>query len=188
MTFDEYLKYDGPMNLYLAQIPLYKKISEQDIELIGIPVNPKKIIGTLNDVLLSNSRVCQPQFVDQEIDSINLWASRGKADSGWHYDSYNNYLVVMNGMKVIWLSKPTQRVGWDKWQSIHREDYNHVQEGNQQWMPKNSRYVIVKKCQAIFIPRGWLHRVISVEDSVAINIWFGGSKANGRSPLKFHLR
>ena len=56
-----------------------------------------------------------PRFIDKSIDSINLWESRGFTDSGWHYDSYENYLILIEGLKIIWIAYPCQNIGWDQW-------------------------------------------------------------------------
>ena len=48
-----------------------------------------------------------PRFIDKQIDSINLWESRGFTDSGWHYDSYENYLILIEGLKIVWVAHPS---------------------------------------------------------------------------------
>jgi len=51
-----------------------------------------------------------------QITSINLWCSRGYTDSGWHYDSYDNFLGVSEGMKIVWLAK---KVNWREWVGVY---------------------------------------------------------------------
>ena len=111
MSFDDYMNYQGPLNLYLAQLPLYKRITEKDVEILDRELRPPQVLKLLNDQ--NSHKVLLPEFVNEQIDSINLWATRGSTDSGWHYDSYDNFLVVMQGLKVVWLAYPTNRTHWD---------------------------------------------------------------------------
>lgn len=49
---------------------------------------------------------------------VHLWCSKGYTDSGWHYDSYNNYLGVVEGVKIVYLSR---KADWSKFVAVTNE-------------------------------------------------------------------
>jgi hypothetical protein len=81
-----------------------------------------------------------------EVNSINLWCSRGYTDSGWHYDSYDNFLGVSEGLKIVWLAKTTN---WQHWIGVYDSSYNHIKDHAS---TIKSRYVLLKPNELLFIP------------------------------------
>ena len=51
--------------------------------------------------------------------NVFLWCSKGFTDSGWHYDSYENYLGVVEGTKIVYLRKKCK--DWSLFESVCSE-------------------------------------------------------------------
>lgn len=129
---------------------------------------------------------------DIVIQSINLWHAPQSCCTNVHYDEHDNLLIVTNGVKLVELCPPgcIQASGVYSAHANHprllRRDNNKcIQRDIQSTLKrKKGRTHIVKVAagEALFIPLGWWHRVISkcdINDAnregngcTAINVWF----------------
>ncbi|CAD8145051.1 unnamed protein product [Paramecium pentaurelia] len=106
---------------------------------------------------------CPKQLNDSG--NVFLWCSKGFTDSGWHYDSYENYLGVVEGTKIVYLRNKC--INWSQFESVCSEQYNHLKKGQKLL----SKFVILQKNEMLYIPQGMLHRVISYDSTIGVNVW-----------------
>jgi hypothetical protein len=85
MSLDEYFKYIGDITLYMTQINLLELHSSEKL---------KEIISYSN---LEN-------LIDEKFLRINIWHSFKETLSKFHYDSYENFLYVIKGIKTVLLA------------------------------------------------------------------------------------
>ena len=129
------------------------------------------------------------------IHSINLWHAPQSCCTNVHYDEHDNLLIVTNGVKIVELCPP----GCIQASGVYSAHANHpkllrrcgnmqiesIQQDIQSTLErKNGRTQIVTVAagEALYIPLGWWHRVISKCDQndtigeangcTAINVWF----------------
>eukprot|EP00986_Skeletonema_menzelii_P010057 scaffold4742_cov149-Skeletonema_menzelii.AAC.9 len=131
---------------------------------------------------------------DIVIHSINLWHAPQPCCTNVHYDEHDNLLIVTNGVKIVELCPP----GCIQASGVYSAHANHPkllrrcgnmpieQEIQTTLKKKNGRTQIVTVAagEALYIPLGWWHRVISKCDQndairearssgcTAINVWF----------------
>ena len=86
MTIDEYINYEGEINLYLSQINL---------------LNDSTLSNKLKNIL-NYSKL--EDFSNSEFSRINIWHSYKNTLSQFHYDSYENFLYLCKGKKIFTLS------------------------------------------------------------------------------------
>jgi len=170
-TFRDFLNYEGPYNLYLAQFPLYEKqntlresnllIKEQSFE------NEKSLLQKLFDKEKDFLKICLK--LKGNIHRVNLWFSKKETFSHLHYDSYDNFLFMLKGKKIFNLFPPNDY-------SIKCESVltNSFQQSKQLCKSRRKLQIELKNNEAIFIPQGWYHDVSSFGEGniIAVNIWF----------------
>lgn len=120
MPLKQFLEYDGIMVLYLAQYPIYTKLTHELFYFPQKTINSGKLkcfqqkLRKLNQENFKkvSHRVVFPQFLQNspflksKLSRINVWASKNKTKSKLHYDFYENFLTVLKGRKTVYLWKP----------------------------------------------------------------------------------
>lgn len=86
-----------------------------------------------------------PSYISNDCESIQLWCSKGYTDSGWHYDSYDNYLGVIQGVKVVYLSS---KCNWRDFEPITSDNYNHAKKNAY----IKGKFIVLRKDDVLFIP------------------------------------
>jgi hypothetical protein len=118
----------------------------------------------------------------------NLWMNLQQARSTLHYDGSDNILVLVDGTKHVTLISP---IVTPQLQPVPASDDNpnhstlsfaeveqlvsemetkHNQQENQSI--KNAYSVTLHAGDALYIPEGWWHQVLSEPCSMALNFWF----------------
>ena len=145
-------------SLYLAQCPLRSKNG------------PAPLSALLQDV-------ATPGFLDAEgLTSVNLWVSTGHTESNLHYDEYDNVLCVIEGHKTVSLFKPSSTYHFHVAPAF-AASANHTGLSPSTYTTDALR-VCVKPGQALYIPEGWWHHVVSSSSSdtgtctIGVNFWF----------------
>jgi len=131
-----------------------------------------------------------------EIHDINLWHAPQNCRTNVHYDDRDNLLMVTRGAKTVELCPP----GCIRGSGVYSEHANHpyllrkrmyntcgtkqinLEVGKTRQLKKD-RTLIISVCEgeALYIPRGWWHRVESASNlynkqpgrgCTAVNVWF----------------
>lgn len=161
--------HDVGLNLYLSQATLYSSdISKVPVQVVGL----KKEI----EILLPLSRG------ECIISQINLWMNISAARTGLHYDQYNNILVVLRGRKIVSLVSPQYLVPTRAAYLVGSGEANHsLASSAAELLEANIlqsdhvQITVLHAGDALFIPEGWWHDVVSDECSMALNFWFNSS-------------
>lgn len=169
LSFDEFLNYQGQFNLYLAQFPFYEKQTVHNT-----PLNQNNLQEKNEQNLQklfqfdSNFKAFCSRFKN-DIHRINLWFSKKETSSSLHYDSYDNFLFMLKGKKVFYVSPPDD-------ENIACESVltNSFQQAKSIKKTKPRFEITLRENEGIFLPQGWFHEVTSIgnENIIAINIWF----------------
>jgi Cupin-like domain len=161
--------HDVGLNLYLSQATLYSSdLTKVPVQVVGL----KKEIEILPPLLRSECVISQ----------INLWMNVSVARTGLHYDQYNNILVVLRGRKIVSLVSPQYLVSTHAAYLVGSGEANHSLASSAAELVEanilHSDHVqttVLHAGDALFIPEGWWHDVISDECSMALNFWFNSS-------------
>lgn len=194
VNFSEFLNYEGSSTLYLAQIPLYKQISLNDFYFYDenskkklMKREIKEKIAKINENKQSclNLQIPHPLSTvlkTQNLDSINLWLSKKPTISQWHYDSYDNFLCMVSGVKKLRILSPKHARNLLNQRSITEPFYNQASEKQKSNKKQNKNKFAneitceIKRNEAIFLPQGWYHHVESLgnegEIILALSFWF----------------
>ena len=159
---------------------------------------------------------------DISIQNINLWYAPQSCCTNVHYDDHDNLLIVTNGVKIVELSPPgciqasgiysthanhpelLQRRGNNRSDEVIQRDIQSTLERKE----GRTHIVTVNAGEALYIPLGWWHRVVShcntseaaaeghpttANGCTAINVWFDyhhPSRQNNvpKHMTGFHLR
>ena len=84
MNLDNYLQYDGSLHLYLGQINLIENQMLNDVIKVEYLKNLLPYCARFN--------------------RINVWHSQKNTISKFHFDSYQNFLTVLKGKKIVLLA------------------------------------------------------------------------------------
>lgn len=152
------------------------------------------------------------------IRNINLWHAPQTCCTNVHYDDHDNLLIVAEGVKAVELSPPGCIRGSGIYsehanhpallrRNVQNDDENNSTDGNIRTEIETTRdqkrlrthLISVSAGEALYIPRGWWHRVESTSSSgrltnrgcTAVNIWFdyeGRTDAPSKHMVPFHLR
>lgn len=152
ISFFEFLTLSSfeKINCYMAQCPMKSN------EGLSEETSLSRLLQDIKKVKIIPSDV-----------QMHLWMNIKKVESEFHYDSYENFLCVVNGEKVVELIPPGDLV---KAERLEKEAYNHAENGE-----KYGEFMVrVKKGQALYIPEGWWHRVVSKINTVAVSMTWKG--------------
>lgn len=190
LSVQEFLEYSGNLNVYLAQVPIFQKKSttqsEKQHEKIEIE---KQNLTSLRNILEKqlNLPKCM-EFLKKQMEIINVWWGRKPTTSKWHYDSYDNFLIVLRGVKKFKLLPPNSKL--IKSGGALSKSYNQAYlispeiRKKSPWKKKARNgesasqkgqilKVAVRENEILFVPQGWYHEVVSPEaETIAINFWY----------------
>lgn len=141
------------------------------------------------------------------IQSINLWHAPQSCCTNVHYDESDNLLIVTNGVKLVELCPPgcIQASGVYSAHANHpkllrRHGNTNIQREIQSTLERKkgrTHVVTVAAGEALYIPRGWWHRVISkcdINDAsregsgcTAINVWFEYQHPSRQTNVPEHM-
>ncbi|CAM9999998.1 unnamed protein product, partial [Phaeothamnion confervicola] len=125
-----------------------------------------------------------PPFVPAErLSELNVWIGGGDTTTNLHYDASHNWLFVLAGLKEVTLFPPSEtpsvRAHPACGASANHSDLS-TKEAKALAVAAAERgamTVMVAAGQALFIPEGWWHQVSSAPATVAVNVWFDGTRA-----------
>lgn len=119
--------------------------------------------------------------LDTETDT-RVWLGSKGTNSGLHSDLKDNVFVQIHGRKHLWLISP------DQTRNVYPEDDNIVNSVIDFPNPDLSTYKklrnamvlirIVEPGNFVYIPKGWWHCFVSLDDSISLNHWFGSPVAD----------
>ena len=143
---------------------------------------------------------------DIAIQSINLWHAPQPCCTNVHYDEHDNLLIVTSGVKIVELCPPEciKASGVYSTHANHPELLRRCNEVDvdadiQSTLDRKrgrTHIVTVSSGEALYIPLGWWHRVVSkcnqgttVESSgcTAINIWFDYHHSSRQNNIPNHM-
>lgn len=194
---EEFLDYNGILNLYIAQFPIYKKMKFSDFHNKSSKQTNQKlkeILGNKNKEAIKKllGKFVLPEIFMEKLDRlerVNLWCGRKRTVSKLHFDLYSNYLLVLKGKKTVFLFPPDSKMVKNSkinFQTFHEgklvkrkklkknkilKIYPKIKKKEELW---RSGLIKAELCEgeALFIPEGWYHYVISEKDTIAVNFWF----------------
>eukprot|EP00985_Skeletonema_marinoi_P028250 scaffold24369_cov216-Skeletonema_marinoi.AAC.22 len=221
MTFRELVTIDEHTHhVSASQLPILD-VDEMEQESISLNVDGKlnhqpanlelsplaSLIRLPSYLLLGNPR---NESKDVVIQNINLWHAPQSCCTNVHYDDHDNLLIVTNGVKIVELCPP----GCIQASGVYSTHANHpklLRRGNMQ--PEediqrdiqstlkrkqgSTHIVTVAAGEALYIPLGWWHRVVSKCDQhdasrrghgcTAINVWFDYHHPSRQSNVPDHM-
>ena len=145
--------------------------------------------------------------------SVKCWINgRDRVETNWHYDNYDNLLVVLEGEKTITLQPPAIAPGQEgvelyaagtdmsnhalpthpvnpRTRSRDHRPLNSVAERESEELKRREshvRTVSISAGEAIFIPSGWLHHVSSEPHTVALSHWWTSDFNKTLEPTAFY--
>ena len=147
-------------------------------------------------------------FRDSDV-QIKAWINgEFPVETNWHYDNYDNVLVVLAGRKVVkLLAPPTHSYSRNAGCHVTRprlfaagtDASNHCRQVNlgaglevDLRECQDPDEVVLEPGNALFIPAGWLHHVTSKERTVALSHWWSPEfnktlESSEFYPESFHL-
>lgn len=126
---------------------------------------------------------------------VNAWIGRSRT-SHLHFDGVDNLLVVADGRKEVILFSPWQlgnlypQLQPDlRWQSEARSTL-YLRDGETSFPKLRAapRLVAVLEAgDALWIPAGWWHEVLTPSTTIAFNFWFEAHERSRLRPTLLHL-
>lgn len=122
-----------------------------------------------------------PTFVHGDPRIINVWMGTAGSGSALHYDTYDNFLVQLSGVKVVVLvpaSAPRSAMYIRKGTAnVSAVDPRLTADELTRRFPKFAALPGVQVCtlrhgDALYIPSGHWHWVCSETRSISVNFWF----------------
>lgn len=129
----------------------------------------------------------------------NLWLGTSASTSAIHFDSNHNLLCVIRGAKTVTLFPPDAHAGLDSCvlqaAPAYTGAYHHASmtdvdcggsgrggngrdsNGTATHTAARESRVVIGSGESLFIPEGWWHTVQSEPATVAVNIWWEGTRA-----------
>ncbi|KAL6781185.1 hypothetical protein ACKKBG_A10150 [Auxenochlorella protothecoides x Auxenochlorella symbiontica] len=166
----------GSTGTYLAECPLAQAEP-------GAALSPGPLHALMADIRIPEAVKGSP------LTSINLWASLNRTASSLHYDPYCNLLVVICGRKTVRLTPPTA----DPTLRVHpvwSDSLNHADADLARSPRLPVTCVSLGPGDALFIPEGTWHSVVSTPGTLAVNFWWrsaaGAALESGATA--YHLR
>ncbi|NLP65463.1 cupin-like domain-containing protein [Paraburkholderia sacchari] len=111
-----------------------------------------------------------------------VWLGSQGTNSGLHSDLKDNVFVQIHGKKHLWLINPNQT------RNVYPEDDNIVNSAIDFPNPDLSTYKKLRSVTVlsrvlvpgdfVYIPKGWWHCLVSLEDSISLNHWYGSPVAD----------
>lgn len=191
MNIDEFLKYRGDLNLYLAQLPIFERIDLNENFKISKYQRNLATLQTLKESKNNEVMNLKLPFLQQiqnllngnKLEQINVWSSFKQTISEWHYDSYDNFLCIISGIKKIKLLPP-KFLSFFAFENVLGPNYNQIKKAKKKIDKKYIMRCQLKKNEVLFLPQGWLHYVRSRREKgeemiLAINFWFNVINKNG---------
>eukprot|EP01031_Cornospumella_fuschlensis_P037685 gene37685-45782_t len=148
------------LNLYLSQCCVYA--------------------ADASSIQIASPHVCQslPSCLQEEtIDAVNVWMNLQESKSTCHYDANHNLLIVVSGLKKVFLIPPSL-THLLKPVSCLAEAHNHSDLSFEEieliasQLPTETYVVTIRQGDALFIPEGWWHMVYSTAATHAVNVWY----------------
>ena len=195
MTVEEFLAYDGDFKLYVAQYSIYNRLTYSSFFNIsdkkGLGIKLRKDNSHRLGVFFRN--FLAPAVVGErlaDLRTVNLWINLQVSTSKLHFDLYDNVLYVVRGRKTIYLLPPGCEAVKSKVDSLISFHEGRVAKGYLRGQKKGVKVFVrsrdryrelwkvgMRKCvlregDAIRIPEGWYHFVISEPKTIAFNFWF----------------
>ncbi|XP_057517563.1 lysine-specific demethylase JMJ31 [Amaranthus tricolor] len=151
--------------IYLAQVPILNKESEQRAQLESLQ----------DDIKI-------PSFLgSKKLSSINFWMNNVESRSSTHYDPHHNILCVVAGCKQVVLWPPSSGPFLYP-MPIYGEASNHsavaLDSPDFSLYPRfehandYSQKVVLQAGDGLLIPEGWFHQVDSDQLTIAVNFWW----------------
>eukprot|EP00928_Gymnodinium_smaydae_P033045 TRINITY_DN23782_c0_g1_i2.p1 TRINITY_DN23782_c0_g1~~TRINITY_DN23782_c0_g1_i2.p1 ORF type:complete len:335 (+),score=44.17 TRINITY_DN23782_c0_g1_i2:188-1192(+) len=108
----------------------------------------------------------------------SFWMAPRSMYSDFHSDTRDNIHVVVAGRKRWWLVHPadvpylqTRLYGSKRGERLELAELRRLKSAGGRVMELE-----IEGGQAVFVPKGWGHLVVNLEDSVAANTWFQPSR------------
>ena len=172
LSIIDFLAFTGDQTLYIAQIPIFEAYESSDFFDFDKPnsQNSTKIkkINLENWKILRN-KMSIPDFLLSKVaylKFINVWVNKTPAISEWHFDLFENYITVIRGQKTVSLLNRSLLP-----ENTKNEQIEEIVAANSGLLSQVQTFVL-KANSMLKIPEGWLHRVVSLENTFAVNFWF----------------
>jgi hypothetical protein len=125
---------------------------------------------------------------------VNAWIGCCRT-SHLHFDGLDNLLVVAHGRKEVVLFTPwqladlyPQLAAEERWKSAARSTlYPHVATDFPRLAQATRRRALLEAGDALWIPAGWWHEVLTPTLCVAFNFWYQAHARSRLRPTLLHL-
>ncbi len=117
------------------------------------------------------------ELVSSKLLEANLWLDSGSNTTKLHFDPVDNFLILLEGVKEIYLlpREDSKYAYPSNYSPIHSQV--DILNPNYEEFPlfKNAKIikVVISAGQALYIPAGYWHEVVSSGWNKAINLWWG---------------
>ena len=85
-----------------------------------------------------------------------LWVGGKNTSSASHFDLFANFHVLLSGRKRVSLAPPSDHVKFGFWPAPHP----HARQARVE-APFETPAIVLKEGDAVYVPSGWVHRVIA---------------------------
>ena len=122
----------------------------------------------------------------EKVSTVPIWANgKFRSVTTLHFDDYHNFVVVLKGCKIFYLSKPndvSRRDGEKGYPNeseaipdcLQEKDFPPLlsERGRKHCNKVESIRVELTQGQMLYIPPRWWHYVVSEEETIMVNFWF----------------
>jgi lysine-specific demethylase 8 len=153
------------LSLYLSQCTVFSSNKDTPVDIDKVSINDLQLPKELREFQL-------------DYEQINIWLNLQESRSSLHYDSYNNFLVVNHGSKIVTMIPPSYTDHLKPYPIISTSSANHSFMSHNEVVSLTNiiKYDIeLSSGDVLFIPEGWWHTVLSARCTYAVNIWIPGN-------------
>ena len=126
---------------------------------------------------------------------VNAWVGCSRT-SHLHFDGLDNLLCVLHGAKTVLLYSPWQYAALypmlereARWKSAARSRAYAARSGSEygSLVAEPCWCAEVRAGDALYIPAGWWHEVLTPRCTLALNVWFKPHPRAALRPTMLHL-
>lgn len=114
---------------------------------------------------------------NSEPSTTNLWIGSAGTRAGFHQDDRNNFIVILEGKKLVYLASPYYTSSLYPFPGIPDKSQVAPENYDPKLFPNMSKVTflkgVIEKGDILFLPRGWWHTLKAHEPTMMLNYWYG---------------